>query len=119
MKHDLAWSKEVLTDFIQYGNLTEEQRKIMRLRTADNTDLEIAHDVGISVSTYYRRVKELKSIYDRVQKEHPEMPPRNRLNEKLFIIDNSHYGIEFVNNCNFDKYYIELKIIQKKKKIEV
>lgn len=113
MRHQVAWSEEVLQDFIKYGRLDAEQRKIMRLRTADNSDIEIADEIGISIPTYYRRIKELKSIYDKVQKEHPEMPPRNILNEKLFSIDNEEYGIEFIKNCNFDKYYIELKLVRK------
>lgn len=113
MVHEVAWTKSVLNKFIIYGNLTNEQRKIMRLRTADNTDIEIADEMGFSVSTYYRRLRKLKKIYDRVQKEHPEMPLREELNEKLFRIDNLKYGIEFLKNFNFSKYSIELKIVRK------
>lgn len=113
MKHEVAWTKEVLEDFIKYGELNAEQRKIMRLRTADNTDLEIASDCGISVATYYRRIKELKGIYDKIQKEHPEMPLRTTLNEKLFRLDTVEEAIDFGKNFNFDKYYMEIKIIRK------
>lgn len=118
MKHEVAWTKDILNKFVGYGHLNKEQRLIMRLRTADNTDKEIAFEVGISVPTYYRRIAELKSIYDRVQKEHPEMPKRNILNEKLFRVDNIENATEFIENCNFDKYYIEMKFIRKHRKNE-
>lgn len=116
MVHEVAWTSSVLNKFIVYGNLNEDDRKIMRLRTADNTDIEIADELGISVATYYRRIKKLKGIYDHVQKEHSEMPPRKILNEKLFRLDTLESSQEFIDNFNFDKYYIELRVIRKCRK---
>lgn len=115
MKHEIEWDVDTLSKFIKLGKLNKEQIQIMRLRTSDNTDREIADEVGISVATYYRRIVELKYIYDKIQAEFPnELPERKHLNEKQFRINTAEELMSFADNTNFDKYYIKMEFIRKK-----
>lgn len=113
MKHEVPWNKEVLDKFIEYGKLNEEQRKIMRLRVKNHTDYEIASEMNFSVATYYRRVDELKRIYDKIQKEHKELPKRELLNSRLFEFLEYKNIKEFIDHIDFEEYKLELRIIRK------
>lgn len=114
MKSKIEWNVDMLANFIRLGHLTEEQKEIMRLRTSDNLDKEIADELGVSIATYYRRLAEIKAIYDKIQKENPEIfPERRKIKQKEFRINTSEELISFAENTNFDKYYIKMQFIRK------
>ena len=114
--HEIPWDKEILTNFIKYGNLTDEQREIMKLRTSNHTDIEIAEIMHFGTTTYYKRVEELKRIYDNVVNENPElnMPQRKYLNSKLFAFYTRENALDFINHVDWENEKLEIKIIRKK-----
>lgn len=115
MKHEVPWNIDILNIFTVEGNLTPQERKIMKLRSLDYSGLEIAEEMGICERTYYRRVQVLKKKYDNLRKFHPELPERLTIKETSFDFFNKENAIEFVNNNNFDEYVIEMKLKKKKK----
>lgn len=115
MVHEVPWNVNILNTFIVDGNLTPEERKIMKLRSLDFSDVEIADELGFSISTYYRRVRVLKKKYDNLRTFHPELPERLTIKETSFDFFTKEDALEFVNNADFDDYILEMKLKKKGK----
>lgn len=86
MSHEVRWSEKVTEEFIKKGNLNEEQIFLLRSRINGMPISCQADQLGCSSRTVDRMIKELKLIYDHVQKEYPEIfPPRRVSKEEKYM----------------------------------
>jgi len=72
------WNKILLEEFIRLGALTEDEEKIIRTRVAGWSRVQQAEELGMSLATIDRHIKNLKEIYDEVQRYSPLLPPRKK-----------------------------------------
>lgn len=67
-----------------------------------------------SESRIYDFIRHLKQIYDDTQAESKLLPKRKiKYDTKIKIINDKFEAIDIVNKINFDRNYIEIKIIEK------
>lgn len=99
MKHQVNWFKELLEDFIEEGLLSDDEAKIMRMRTKNKSILEQAEALKTSPETINRMVVELKKKYDNLHDKFPDrFPERTRSkNEKFKAISNK--TVLFPHRC--------------------
>lgn len=85
MSHQVLWTKLILERFIEQGNLTVRQERIMRTRAAGYTIKEQSALLGYSVSLIKKEIATLKQIYDIVQRQDPVLPPRKSSAKELYM----------------------------------
>lgn len=85
MSHQVIWSKIVLEEFIDAGNLTVFEEHIMRTRVAGWSITQQALKFNVSEATVNRTVARLKKKYDAVQKNNPILPPRKESAKELYM----------------------------------
>lgn len=83
----VAWTKDVLNNFIEMAMLSEEEIFIMETRIKGWTVTKQALELNKSESSVHRSINMLKKKYDRVQQEHPEMFPKRKSSVKETYMD--------------------------------
>lgn len=63
----MIWTKLMIEEFIELGNLTEEEELILRLRASNWTISQMEEKLPFSRSTICRMIKTLKCKYDAVE----------------------------------------------------
>lgn len=105
MKHQVNWNKTILEDFIEEGLLTEEESKLMRLRTKNKSTVYQANELNVSTATIDRMVVNLKKKYDKLHEQFPErFPKRHREKNKRINVCEDDKESEFPRrclNCNY------------------
>lgn len=85
MSKEVPWSKIILEEFIKEALLSKEEEWIMRTRCAGWPRTRQAEELGISMATLDRRIRDLKEKYDRVQKYDVLLPPRKESAEEKYM----------------------------------
>lgn len=80
----VKWTKKVLETFIEEGCLSPVDEQIMRTRIKGWTQTKQSMELGLSMSALNEHIKNLKLLYDAVQKEHPDtMPVRKKSKQEM------------------------------------
>lgn len=87
MAHEVRWSSRVTEEFIKKGNLNDEQIFLLKTRISGMPISCQADQLGCSTRTVDRMIKELKLIYDHVQKEYPEIFPVRKVSKEEKYMD--------------------------------
>lgn len=84
MSRQVVWTLDTLNNFRKYGCLTDFQYEVLKTRISGMTQQSQAFFFNCSISVIRRTVSDLKVLYDKVQKEHPELfePRKNNVYEK-------------------------------------
>lgn len=88
MTKQVIWTKLILEEFIDQGNLTKDEEIIMRTRAAGWTITEQSIKLGMSTATVNRIIKRLKTKYDRVQKTSVILPIRKPSAKETYMDEN-------------------------------
>ena len=84
MSNQVVWTKATIENFIEYGNLDEEEAYIIRTR-GRKSRVEQSMKLNRSVSWVDKRIRILKSKYDTTQKQYPELfKPRAKSSKYLY-----------------------------------
>lgn len=70
------WTDDLFNKFVKVAMLNDEESRIIWLRIHQYTLIEIAEDLGVSISTVSRRLRILKDKYDSLSAEGYGFPPR-------------------------------------------
>jgi len=84
MSRQVIWTLETVQNFKKYGNLTDFQYAVLETRISGMTQVSQAYYFSVSLSVIKKTISDLKVIYDKCQREHPELfnPRRNNVYEK-------------------------------------
>lgn len=72
----VPWNKFLLDAFVNEAMLTDEEKLIMEHRLKKIPQCVTSDELGISIQTLNRRVKELKNKYDRAAANSDILPVR-------------------------------------------
>lgn len=87
MSHQVLWTDKLTEAFIEKGALSEDEAYIMRSRARGYTVTQQAMELNKSPATIARMIKTLKSKYDAVQKEYPDMFPKRKTSKVEEFMD--------------------------------
>lgn len=93
MAKEVPWTKIIMETFITEACLTKEEEIVLRTRCAGWSRVRQADELGMSLSSIDRIIKNLKKKYDQVQKYDPILPPR-RMSKQEEIMDTIPEGYE-------------------------
>lgn len=80
MYHEVDWTEERINNFIKYGNLSKKQALLLTMKAEEYQAKDIQAKLdGISKTTIYRKIGELKLIYDKLSANDPVMFPPRRI----------------------------------------
>lgn len=88
MSHQVNWTQDKLEFFIEKALLNEDEEFIMRTRCKGWTITMQALHLNKSESTVHAMIKKLKSKYDEVQRENPEVLPERKFSAQETFMDN-------------------------------
>lgn len=88
MSHEVIWTKLILETFIEEGCLTKDEEYIMRTRCAGWSRTKQSMELGYSLATIDRIIKNCKVKYDAVQKYNPLLPPRKESAKEKWMDEN-------------------------------
>ena len=83
------WDEQTLRDFIQLGNLDEDEILIMTTRTKNWTVQKQALHLGMSVSSVNRRIALLKKKYDILVEKYPDKFVERKSSATELYLDNN------------------------------
>lgn len=75
-KSRIYWTKAIVEEFVELGNLTKTEEAVFRMRAKEFTVTEISLKLHLSESTVKRIISKVKAKYDAVQTNSPLLPPR-------------------------------------------
>jgi DNA invertase Pin-like site-specific DNA recombinase len=85
MARQVVWTKIIVEEFIELGNLTKFEEQVLRTRAKGMTITEQAMTFNCSKSTIDRTIAELKKKYDAVQPYSVLLPPRKISKEEIYM----------------------------------
>lgn len=107
--HDITWNQSILERFINSANLSDEEELFMRLRVSDVIKSSIPSNlgieestcqlIGISSSTYYRWLEQLKNKYDKLSNLRPDLFPARSTYKSLL---NDFDGVAYIDGQKID-----------------
>lgn len=85
MAREVMWIKAFLEEFVELGQLTEDEEQILRTRVKGWSRTKQAMELGMSLSTVDRHIRRLKMKYDACQPYSDILPPRKSSKEERYM----------------------------------
>lgn len=82
MYHEVNWTEERINNFIKFGNLSKNQALLISMRANEASLKDILAEKefhGCSRTTIYRKLGELKLLYDKLSANDPIMFPSRKI----------------------------------------
>ena len=87
MSHQILWTDKLTEEFIKCAALSDNEAYIIRTRARGYTVTQQAMYLGLSESTVHRMIAKLKTKYDAVQKEQPDLFPVRKVSKTEQFMD--------------------------------
>ena len=108
MYQQIPWTTELMENFIKYGNLTDREIEVLKLRVKEEKIYRIAMEINRGEATVSRIIKSINTKYDRCQKTHPELFPRRETCRTAYVQYKNFVGMLQTNQedtfMDFPKY---------------
>lgn len=85
MAHEVIWIKAFVDEFIELGNLTEDEEKIFRSRVKGWSRTKQAMEFNMGLSKVDTHIRRLKMKYDLCQPYSDILPPRKKSKEEDYM----------------------------------
>lgn len=87
MSHQVLWTDKLTEEFVKRAALSDDEAYVMRTRARGYTVTQQALALGVSESTIHRMISKLKTKYDAVQKENPDIFPLRKVSKVEKFMD--------------------------------